>query len=123
MRKSIRRSKRRVGFGFISENIMNMLKKAAGPVVKAVSKAAGSKIGNMMANKIFQNATPSLPASLPTPSRDELINELSELNEYTPNAPTREQIFKSVNLLSDASVRPAVLPSVLPSATNNDDYN
>ena len=57
MRKSIRRSKRRVGFGFISENIMNMLKKAAGPVAKAVSKTVGSKIGNIMANKIFPSTT------------------------------------------------------------------
>ena len=89
---------------------MNMLKKAAGPVAKAVSKTVGSKIGNIMANKIFPSTT---RASLPAPSRDELINELSELNENTPNAPTREQIFKSVNLLSDAAVRPAVL----------DDYN
>ena len=122
-KRSRRRTKRVIGYGFISENIMNLLgrpaikvagkamaKAAASALGKAAAKAAGSKIGNMVANKI-------LPASVqaaelpPAPPRDELIAELDELNE-TPSTstPTREQIFKSVNLLS-------------PAATMNDDYN
>ena len=122
-KRSRRRTKRVIGYGFISENIMNLLgrpaikvagkamaKAAASALGKAAAKAAGSKIGNMVANKI-------LPASVqaaelpPAPPRDELIAELDELNE-TPSTstPTREQIFKSVNLLS-------------PTTTANDDYN
>ena len=134
-KRSRRRTKRVIGYGFISENIMNLLgrpaikvagkamaKAAASALGKAAAKAAGSKIGNMVANKV-------LPASVqaaelpPAPPRDELIAELAgkalgvrstphdELNE-TPSTstPTREQIFKSVNLLS-------------PAATMNDDYN
>ena len=119
--KRRRRTKRVIGYGFISENIMNLLgrpaikvagkamaKAAASALGKAAAKVAGSKIGNMVANKI-------LPASVqaaelpPAPTRDQLIAELDELNE-TPSAyaPTREQIFKSVNLLS-------------PTVTTNDD--
>ena len=120
--KRRRRTKRVIGYGFISEN-MNLLgrpaikvagkamaKAAASALGKAAVKAAGSKIGNMVANKI-------IPASVhaaelpPAPPRDELITELNELNE-TPSTSTstREQIFKSVNLLS-------------PPTTTNDDYN
>ena len=121
MRKhSRRRTKRVIGYGFISENIMNLLgrpaikvtgkamaKAAASALGKAAAKAAGSKIGNMVANKI-------LPASVqaaelpPAPSRDELIAELNE-------TPSREQIFKSVNLLSPTKVYEA--------HRMNDDYN
>ena len=120
--KRRRRTKRVIGYGFISENIMNLLgrpavkvagkamaKAAASALGKAAAKAAGSKIGNMVANKILPgSSTAELP---PAPPRDELITELNELNE-TPSTstPTREQIFKSVNLLS-------------PAATTNDDYN
>ena len=117
--KRRRRTKRVIGYGFISENIMNLLgrpavkvagkamaKAAASALGKAAAKAAGSKIGNMVANKILPSSSAAeLP---PAPSRDELIAELNE----TPSTstPTREQIFKSVNLLS-------------PAATMNDDYN
>ena len=71
----------------------------------------------MVANKILPasvhagealgvRSTPHAAELPPAPPRDELIAELGELNE----TPTREQIFKSVNLLS-------------PAATTNDDYN
>ena len=124
-KRSRRRTKRVIGYGFISENIMNLLgrpaikvagkamaKAAASALGKAAAKVAGSKIGNMVANKV-------LPASVqaaelpPAPSRDELIAELNE----TPSTstPTREQIFKSVNLLSPAKVYEA--------HRMNDDYN
>ena len=133
-KRSRRRTKRVIGYGFISENIMNLLgrpaikvagkamaKAAASALGKAAAKAAGSKIGNMVANKI-------LPASVhaaelpPAPPRDELIAGFEggvlgvrstphELNETTSAyAPTREEIFKSVNLL-------------LPTTTMNDDCN
>ena len=125
--KRRRRTKRVIGYGFISENIMNLLgrpaikvagkamaKAAASALGKAAAKAAGSKIGNMVANKI-------LPASVhaaelpPAPPRDELIAELAGEALGAQSAshnetPTREQIFKSVNLLS-------------PATTTNDDYN
>ena len=129
--KRRRRTKRVIGYGFISENIMNLLgrpavkvagkamaKAAASALGKATAKAAGSKIGNMVANKILP--APSTAELPPAPPRDELIAELSGetlaaegLGAKAPNAnetPTREQIFKSVNLLS-------------PAATTNDDYN
>ena len=90
-----------------------MAKAADSALGKAAAKVAGSKIGNMVANKI-------LPASVqaaelpPAPPRDELIAELAgeALANETPSTstPTREQIFKSVNLLS-------------PTTTMNDDYN
>ena len=85
-----------------------MAKAAASALGKAAAKAAGSKIGNMVANKV-------LPASVqaaelpPAPSRDELITELAG-EALSNETPTREQIFKSVNLLS-------------PATTTNDDYN
>ena len=121
-KRSRRRTKRVIGYGFISENIMNLLgrpavklagkamaKAAASALGKAAAKAAGSKIGNMVANKVLPSSSAAeLP---PAPSRDELTAELNKLNE-TPSTstPTREQIFKSVNLLS-------------PTTTMNDDYN
>ena len=122
-KRSRRRTKRVIGYGFISENIMNLLgrpaikvagkamaKAAASALGKAAAKAAGSKIGNMVANKILpaSGQAAELP---PAPLSDELKAELDELNE-TPSAyaPSPEQIFKSVNLLS-------------PAATTNDDYN
>ena len=122
--KRRRRTKRVIGYGFISENIMNLLgrpaikvagkamaKAAASALGKAAAKVAGSKIGNMVANKILpSSSTAELP---PAPPRDELIAELNE----TPSTstPTREQIFKSVNLLSPAKVYEA--------HRMNDDYN
>ena len=128
-KRSRRRTKRVIGYGFISENIMNLLgrpavkvagkamaKAAASALGKAAAKAAGSKIGNMVANKILP-ANEVSAAELPSPrTRDELIAELDELNE-TPwaYAPTREQIFKSVNLLSPTKVYEA--------HRMNDDYN
>ena len=119
-KRSRRRTKRVIGYGFISENIMNLLgrpaikvagkamaKAAASALGKAAAKVAGSKIGNMVANKILPVSVQAaeLPAA---PPRDELIAESNE----TPSTstPTREQIFKSVNLLS-------------PAAIMNDDYN
>ena len=126
-KRSRRRTKRVIGYGFISENIMNLLgrpavkvagkamaKAAASALGKAAAKVAGSKIGNMVANKILPasvhagealgvRSTPHAVELPPAPPRDELIAELNE-------TPSREQIFKSVNLLS-------------PAATMNDDYN
>ena len=124
--KRRRRTKRVIGYGFISENIMNLLgrpaikvagkamaKAAASVLGKAAAKAAGSKIGNMVANKILpSSSTAELP---PAPPRDELIAELAGEALGARSAShnetlTREQIFKSVNLLS-------------PATTTNDDYN
>ena len=127
--KRRRRTKRVIGYGFISENIMNLLgrpavklagkamaKAAASALGKAAAKAAGSKIGHMVANKILPSSsagealgvrsTPHAAELPPAPSRDELIAELANVGE----TPSREQIFKSVNLLS-------------PTTTTNDDYN
>ena len=124
--KRRRRTKRVIGYGFISENIMNLLgrpaikvagkamaKAAASALGKAAAKVAGSKIGNMVANKILPSS--STAERPPAPPRDELIAELSGEALGAQSAshnetPTREQIFKSVNLLS-------------PAATMNDDYN
>ena len=124
--KRRRRTKRVIGYGFISENIMNLLgrpaikvagkamaKAAASALGKAAAKVAGSKIGNMVANKILPSSSAAeLP---PAPPRDELIAELAgealgARSASHNETPTREQIFKSVNLLS-------------PAATTNDDYN
>ena len=129
--KRRRRTKRVIGYGFISENIMNLLgrpaikiagkamaKAAASALGKAAAKAAGSKIGNMVANKILPSSsagealgvrsTPHAAELPPAPPRDELIAELNE-------TPSREQIFKSVNLLSPAKVYEV--------HRMNDDYN
>ena len=63
------------------------------------SSAACTLAGNILLATMFPILLPAAP------SRDELITELNELKE-TPSTstPTREQIFKSVNLLSPAKV-------------------
>ena len=90
-----RRSKQFFGYGFISENITNMLKKAATPIAKAVSKAVGSKIGNKIANKIMRPTT--LPLSPPSPG---LLTTYGTVNTPTEK-PSREQIFNSLNLIGN----------------------
>ena len=68
-KRSRRRTKRVIGYGFISENIVNLLgrpaikvagkamaKAAASALGKAAAKVAGSKIGNMVANKYYRQA-------------------------------------------------------------------
>ena len=94
MRKH-RRSKRFFGYGFFSENITNMLKKAATPIAKAVSKAVGSKIGNKIANKIMRPTTSPLP-----PPPPELLTTYDTVNTSTEK-PSREHIFNSLNLIGN----------------------
>ena len=69
MRKTRRRSKRFFGYGFISENIMNLLKKAGAPVAKAMSSAIGSKIGNKIADKIMPGRIAGLRPAAATAAR------------------------------------------------------